>query len=401
MSAIHDVAGTRAGARVLSFDPLRDQPCSIVHVLSPGASGGLETVVHALARGHADAGHTVRVVTVSDDDAASRFLERFAGTDVHTSSLKARGRHYALERASARSLFRQLRPDVVHTHGNRSDVVDAAAARSVGIATATTVHGYTGSTLLNRVYGYVQRLHMRSFDAVVAVSTPLATALSSHVHPSRLHVIPNGFIPEAEPVDRLLARRRLGVNDDRFLIGWVGRLSPEKGPDVALAAISRLALFARQEALELAVIGDGPERTNLQRLALQLGIEPLVRWHSTRDDAALLMKAFDVLVLSSRTEGTPMVILEAMSARTPIIATRVGGVPEMLSSEEALLVPRDDPEALASAILDVMLARADAFTRAFRAGNVLSTRYDGAAWLERYAVLYRQLRLSTQWRQRC
>lgn len=401
MPALPDVAGPRAAARMLSFDPLRDQPCSIVHVVSPGAAGGLETVVHALARGHADAGHTVRVVAVSDDDAACRFLERFAGTGVHTDSLAVSGRRYACERAAARSIFRQVRPDVVHTHGNRPDVIDAVAARSVGIATATTVHGYTASTLRNRVYGYVQRLHMRSFDAVVAVSTPLAMTLSSHVDPSRLHMIPNGFIPDATPADRLLARHRLGVYDERFLIGWVGRLSPEKGPDVALAAIGRLALVARHEALELAVIGDGPERPNLERLARQLGVEPLVRWHRTRHDAALLMTAFDVLVLSSRTEGTPMVILEAMSARTPIIATRVGGVPDMLSSEEALLVPRDDPAALASAILDVLLARDAAYARAFRAANVLATRYDGAAWLERYAALYRQLRLWTQWRQRC
>ncbi len=401
MQAAHDSARPRVDAQVLAFDPMRGRPCSIVHVVSPGAIGGLETVVYALARGHAEVGHHVTVVSVADDEASCRFLDRFAGSDVQTMSLGAGGRVYLGERIAACSAFARIRPDVVHTHGLRPDVIDAGAARSIGIATATTVHGYTDSTLRNQVYGFVQRMCLRSFDAVVAVSTPLARVLASYVEPSRLHVIPNGFMPSASPADRLIARSRLGVHDGRLLIGWVGRLSPEKGPDVALRALARLVQGTHPGPLELAVLGNGPERPNLERLARQYGVESLVHWHGTRSDAPLLMAAFDVFVLSSRTEGTPMVLLEAMFAKTPIIATRVGGVPDMLTAEEALLVPSNDPDALASAIRSVLTNHDAASVRALKAADVLATRYDGRAWLDQYAALYGQLRVLTLRRQQC
>lgn len=368
------------------------QPRSIVHVVSPGPTGGLETVVQALASGHAEAGFTIRVVSVSDDANANRFLDRFARTNVFTESLGIRGRAYHRERAAARSLFRALRPDVVHTHGNRPDVVDAPVAHALGIPTVTTVHGYTGSSARNRVYGFLQRLRLPAFDAVVAVSRPLAAQLSSRVAPSRLYFIPNAFIPSQSLLDRMAARRRLGVHDDRFLIGWVGRMSREKAPDVAIAAMRRVLQLAPRESLELAMIGDGPDRAVLQERCRRTPLECVVRWHGLRPDVSRLMAGFDLLMLSSRTEGTPMVLLEAMAARTPIVATQVGGVPDVVSPDEAVLVASDDPDALATAILFVLFGPEQARRRAAHAAEVLSQRFDGHAWLDRYAALYNQIR---------
>ena len=173
-----DWRGSRPATHALTLERRLAEPCSITHVVSPGMVGGLETVVHALASGHADAGHTVRVVSIFDDDASRRFLDRFAGTDVLTESLHVSGRGYGRERAAAGSLFARVRPDVVHTHGLRPDVVDAPAARALGVATITTVHGYTASSLRTRLYAYIQRSCLRSFDAVVAVSNQLGRKLA-------------------------------------------------------------------------------------------------------------------------------------------------------------------------------------------------------------------------------
>ncbi len=377
------------------------RPISVVHIVSPGRAGGLETVVHALARGHAAAGHTVHVVSVSNDVADREFLDRFDDTGVHTESLGVRGRGYWRERAAARAFLRSTRPDIVHTHGNRPDVVDAPVARELGVPTVTTIHGYTDSTPRNRLYGLVQRMSLPAFDAVVAVSRPLATQLAARVDRLRLHVIPNAFIPRMTLLDRTAARRRLGVHDDRFLIGWVGRMSREKAPDIAIAAMHRLANLAPGAAMELAMIGDGPEREGLQARCRKSRIESLVRWHGLRHDAARLMAGFDLFVLSSRTEGTPMVILEAMAAHTPIVATRVGGVPDVVSADESLLVPRDNPDALAAAMLRVMHEPTSARARANRAAEIVATRYDGSAWLDRYATLYSRLRLQVEHRGPC
>jgi glycosyltransferase involved in cell wall biosynthesis len=351
----------------------------------------LETVVQALARGLANSGNRVHVVSVSDDPPASRFLERFAGTSVNTETLGAGGRNYPRERASFTKLVTRLRPSVVHTHGLRPDVVDASAARALGVPTMTTVHGYTDASLRTWLYGYVQRQQLHAFDAVVAVSAPLSRRLQPYVTPARLHVIQNAFARAEQLHDRDAARARLGISDARFVIGWIGRLSPEKGLDVLLEALARLADDAG-EPIALAVIGDGNDRRRMERCARSLGVADLIRWHGMQPSAATLMKGFDVFVLSSDREGTPMVLLEAMFAQTPIVSTRVGGVPDMLTAEEALLVPRRDSRALADAIRDVMRNPSPARCRAARAAERLAVNHGMDQWLSRYEELYRRVK---------
>ena len=106
-------------------------------------------------------------------------------------------------------------------------------------------------------------------------------------------------------------------------------------------------------------------------------------------DAARLIPAFDVLVLSSRTEGTPIVLFEAMAARVPVVATAVGGVPDVVGEREALLVPPDRPDALARAIASVREDPGSARARAAAAATRLATEYAVGPWVERYAAVYR------------
>jgi glycosyltransferase involved in cell wall biosynthesis len=141
----------------------------------------------------------------------------------------------------------------------------------------------------------------------------------------------------------------------------------------------------------LSFIGDGPDRTALTQRAEELGIAQHVRFHGRIRDAASFLRAFDVVALSSRTEGTPMVILEAMSAGVPIVATRVGGVPDMLSSQEAMLVPCEDPTALAGAIRSALTEPAASAERASRAHARLIAEFDTHAWLAQYETLYRSI----------
>jgi glycosyltransferase involved in cell wall biosynthesis len=277
-------------------------------------------------------------------------------------------------------------------------VVDASAARAIGVPTMTTVHGYTDASLRAWLYGYIQRQQLHTFDAVVAVSGPLSRRLQSYVTPSRLHVIQNAFAQTGRLQERDEARARLGIPDERFLIGWIGRVSAEKALDVMLEALARLADHVGT-SITLAVIGDGNERQRMERRARSLGVAELVRWHGTQPAAGTLMKGFDVFVLSSDREGTPMVLLEAMFAQTPIVSTRVGGIPDMLTPDEALLVPRRNARALADAIRDVMNNPSDARRRAKRAADRLAAHHGMEQWLARYEDLYRQLQRHPLWRE--
>jgi len=170
-------------------------------------------------------------------------------------------------------------------------------------------------------------------------------------------------------------------------IGWIGRLSSEKGPDIMIDAMQYLTDLP----VTLSVIGDGPDRSALTEQAHHLGVAASVRFHGRVVDAATLLPAFDLIALSSRTEGTPMVVLEAMSAGVPIVAPRVGGIPDMLSMNEASLVNTEDPRALADAIRATLADREAAAARATRAHARLVTEFDVQSWLTRYEALYRSI----------
>jgi glycosyltransferase involved in cell wall biosynthesis len=364
-------------------------PLTILHVTAPAEVGGLESVVTMLARGHGAMGHRVCVAALVDPAGGTHsFLDALEAQDVMVAPIALPTRAYGRERDAVRRLCVQLRPDVVHTHGYRSDVVDGSVARAAGIPVVSTVHGFTGGGMRNRAYEWIQERAFRDFDAVVAVSEPIVQRLARRgIERSRIHVIPNAFDGVAAVVERATARERLGIPSGDSAIGWVGRLSEEKGPDIF---VESLALLSRPLP-GVSIVGGGPDEAALRERAARLGVSGSVRWHGVVRGAGALLGAFDMLVLSSRTEGVPIVLLEAAAAGTPIVATRVGGVPSMFSDEEALLVPADDPRALAAAIDAVRSDPEAARARAEAARTRLERDFAPRPWLERYEELYRSL----------
>ncbi len=356
---------------------------------APAQVGGLESVVTMLARGHLAMGHAVCVAALVDPaGGVYPFLDALESEGVRTARISIPTRAYRRERAAVHDLCTELEPDVVHTHGYRSDVVDAGVARSLGIPVVSTVHGFTGGGTRNRIYEWVQERAFRDFDAVVAVSQPIVERLVRHGVPAgRVSLIPNAFDGAASVVERAAARERLGIPRDEFAVGWVGRLSEEKGPDVFIDAIPLLA-----EPLAAAtIVGDGPEEEALRERAARHGIAERLRWLGVVPGAGALVGAFDVFVLSSRTEGVPIVLLEAAAAGVPIVATGVGGVPSMFPDGEIVLVPPDDPRALAAAVDTVRADRDGARQRALAARRRLEADFAPGPWLERHVELYRSL----------
>ena len=372
---------------------IRPPRISILHVLAPGEAGGLESVVRLLAVGQRDTGHTVRVAAVVNDTVdAHSFVLSLRDAGIETTSIAIPSRAYLRECRSIGELCRQYRPAVVHTHGFRPDVLDAAVARRCGMPTVTTVHGTTGGGLKVGVYERIQRLAFRYFDAVVAVSRPLAERLAaSGVSRDRIHVVPNAYARRAPVQDRSAARRTLAIQNDSFVVGWVGRLSREKGLDILFDAVAQLSRLCPA----VSVIGDGPERETLGAQARALHLADQIRWHGLIHDAADVFPAFDVFVLSSRTEGCPIVLFEAMAAGVPIVAARVGGVPDVLSSREALLVRANDPAALAEGIGAVYRDQESARERAVAARERLRSEFPPAQWLARYDAVYRRIQTSS------
>lgn len=361
----------------------------ILHVYAPTEAGGLDRVVEGLATAQASAGHRVAVLAIhlgERREVPSILRLRQSGVRLHETVVTPRA--YAVEWRNMRRLCRELRPQIVHTHGARCDVIDGLAARSLSVPTITTLHGRTGGGLKWRVFEWTQHRAIRQFDAIIAVSRPqLDYLIADGFRGDRVHLIPNAYTPVGVPIDREKARRQLAALPGVPLIGWVGRLSDEKGVDVLIDALPLL----RDLPLQVAVIGDGPRAAAVRRRAADRGVDHRIRWHGIIPDAARLFGAFDLFVLSSRTEGTPIALLEAMAGKVPVVATRVGGVPDVISEAEALLVANEDVVALAGAIRACVADRIAATERAARASRRLTDGYGTEPWLSAHEGVYRDV----------
>jgi glycosyltransferase involved in cell wall biosynthesis len=359
-------------------------PLRVLHVLAPAETGGLESVVRGLAGGLSERGHRVVVGAVIAPGARHRFVEesRAAGVDVRALEIPTRA--YGLERRTVGRLIAELGAEILHTHGYRPDVVDRGVARRAGIAAVTTVHGFIGGSWKGRIYERMQVRAFKRFDAVVAVSGVLRDQLLERgVRSDRLHLVANAWSGEP-PISRDEARRRLDLPSDAVVVGWIGRLSPEKGPDLAVRTVALLPA-----SVSLSFVGDGPERETTIRLAEELGVSGRIRWHGSLPGAGSLLRAFDAVLLSSRTEGTPIVLLEAMAAGVPVVATAVGGVPAALLPGAGTLVEPGSVEGLAAALVSVVEgARASSVPPQVTAGMSEARK----KWLDQYESIYRSFR---------
>jgi len=271
-------------------------------------------------------------------------------------------------------------------------VIAGAVARAHRVPTVSTVHGFTGSGRNARVYEAVQCMALRRADAVIAVSRPLVCRLiRSGVPRERIHCVPNGFAPPEHTLERSAARQKLGIHPDACVAAWVGRLSREKGPDVMLDAISKC-----DPSWRFSIVGDGPERDRLRQQAARLNIGDRITWHGFVSNAGSLLRAFDAFVLSSRTEGTPIALFEAMHAGVPVVATRVGGVPDIVASAQALLVPSEHPRMIAQALEEISRGRSAAAQRSLLARARLLHSFNFATWLASVDAIYDGVRTTHQ-----
>lgn len=359
----------------------------MLHVTAPAPAGGLESVIQTLVPAQAARGHAVAVVAVvvPGDTAAQHLFEPLRSVPARLEAVELPARAYLREGRALARIAREHDADVLHTHGYRSDVVGGMVARAVRRPCVSTVHGFVGGGGRGRLHEHVQRRMLRRFDAVVAVSAPLVDGLAAAgIARERIHLVPNAWAPARPSLPRAEARSTLGLEPDRLHLGWVGRLSQEKGPDVAVRA---LAAMERTD-VTLTFVGDGPLRKEAAALAAELGVADRVAFTGLVAGAGRLLGAFDVLLLSSRTEGTPMVVLEAMAAGVPVVATAVGGVPDVLSGVGELVAP-ERPRELAEALERALGDPQRSAGLAERARERMHERFAPGPWAAAYERVYR------------
>lgn len=321
------------------------------------------------------------------------FFERFGDLGVGRAEVAA-------NRLSARALVatvrlvRRLGVRVIHSHGKGAGVHGRLAARLTGVSAVHTLHGihYEGYPRpLAALYLSLERQLARWTRTIVNVSaTQAAEALALGLcEPARSVTIVNGVDLDAQ--DRLLAdtpipRERLGLAADLFVLGTVARFDPVKRLDALVGAVRSL----NRPGVGLLLVGGGPEGARLRGLAAAARLDGRVSFPGWVDDPARVYPALDLYVSTSRKEGLPYAVLEAMGAGLAVVATDVPGHRDVVRhGETGLLVPAGDVPALAAAIGALM----DDPARRRRLGQAGRTRvrqeFDVGAMVEKTAMIYR------------
>jgi glycosyltransferase involved in cell wall biosynthesis len=312
----------------------------ILHVIQEMRTGGAERVVVSLARGAQAAGHPVAVAS-----APGELLDELDG--VERFPLQVLGRRPTAVPVAALQLRRALRkwqPHVVHSHNPGMGIVTSLATLRGRVPNAlVSVHGVPEEDW--RRTAKVLRL---AGLPVVACGPGVEAALAEHGLRAAA-TIWNGVSPAPPPAERADLKRIWRIPPEHKLVLAVGRLVPAKNHALAIQA------FAEVDDATLVIVGEGPLRGELEEEARRAGVHDRVVFAGLRPDARALIGAADAIVVSSRSEGLPMVVLEALAAGTPVVATAVRGVREILEDERnALVTPPEDRLRLAQAVQRVV-----------------------------------------------
>jgi glycosyltransferase involved in cell wall biosynthesis len=362
----------------------------VANLATSGGFGGPEWQMLGLATALPDA-YRSRFLLFPERGKSRPFWEELRRHGVEAAILES---NWPRLRATVREVASRLRSagaDVLCCHGYKADIIGYLAARRVGIPSVSVSHGWTGASPRVKVYEAADRRVIRWMDRVVAVSEGQAAKVRrAGVRPERVAVIHNavhaGRFDAVDPAGRD-ALHALFPRAPGLVVGAIGRLSPEKGFDQLILAARTLA-DARPD-VGFVLFGEGPLREALRGQVVRAGLEGRFVLAGHRADIDRFLPHLDVLAMSSHTEGLPCVLLEAMAAGVPVVATAVGGIPEAVADgASGFLVPPGDPAALADRIGRLL---ADEGLRRGVAGRARGRVREGftfAAQAEAYARLF-------------
>jgi len=294
-------------------------------------------------------------------------------------------------------VLRQIRPDLVHTHTAKAGTLGRVAGRLAGVPTSLhTFHGHVlegyFSWPATQLFLGIERALARQTDRIITVSPRLRQAILAMGigQPEQVVVVPLGL-----ELDRFLRtppapaglRPALHLTPGIPLLGIVGRLAPIKDHPALFRALTLLE--AGSQAPHLVVVGDGERREELGRLADELGLASRIHFLGWRSDLEAILAELDMVICSSRNEGTPVALIEAMAAGVPVVSTDVGGVGDLVVHDETgWLVPPGDPPALARAIQGLLADPALRARLAVAARPAALSRHDVKGLIHRMETLY-------------
>ncbi len=298
------------------------------------------------------------------------------------------------------NLLKKKRFDIVHTHTSKAGLLGRLAAKLA--KTPVIIHtphghvffGYFGQGK-TKVFLFLEKLASRITDRLVALTRQEKEDYVSFrvAEENRCVVIHSGIeldkFTELPPGEKHNIKSRLGIPADSLVVGTAGRLATVKGPEVLIEAARHI--LAKKTSVFFVFAGDGDLRPRLERKTAELGIEKHVAFLGWRDDIARILSLYDIFVLPSLNEGMGRVLAEAMALGKPIVASRVGGIPDLvIHGKNGFLVPPKNPEELATSI-GILLEDSEKRAEMGKSGKAMASHFSKEKMVEKIAKLYEEL----------
>lgn len=318
----------------------------VLQIVGNAIVGGMENYVARLVERLPRERYAVSVLAPFESPFTDRLRE--FGADVFITQVTDEPSWQSIQLASA--LVQSRAVDVIQSHLPNAHVLAALAGRLTGRPVLATVHGRAMTTLDIEV----QRL-AGSHLAVVCRQSYFQ-ALGIGIDPRHVHFVPNGvdvdrFRPQHERAGAL--RTRFAIDAAAPLVGFIGRLSAEKGPDLFLRGA--LSIRAQCPDAQFVLVGDGAMLKQLQVFASRFGIADAVHFAGSQDDMPAVFNELDVVVSSSLSEAMPLAVMEAMASGVPVVACKVGGIPDLIEhGVTGWLAPEGDYDELATRVVDLL-----------------------------------------------
>jgi glycosyltransferase involved in cell wall biosynthesis len=384
-----------------------------MRIISRMNVGGPSIHVSLLNAGLTDEGYDCLLVTGSEGASEGSLRDLAESRGLRLAVVPELGREIApwsdfITAVKLYRLMRRERPQIVHTHTAKAGFVGRIAARFAGVPVVLhTFHGHVFhgyfSPVKTRLFLLMEQLGARLSTRIITISPRLREEIAAYgvTNAANIAVIPLGF--DLDPFARQPRgtgdfRRSIGVTAEANLVGAVGRLVPIKNIPLLLQATS---IARRQDPqFHLVIVGDGELRQELGAQAEALGLADTITFAGWRRDLPNVYADLDVVVISSDNEGTPASLIEAMATGCPVVATKVGGVPDLITDGvTGLLVPPGDPMALADTLLALFREPEQTRQMAERAQRQVLERHQASRLVADVDRLYREL-LATPGRRR-
>jgi glycosyltransferase involved in cell wall biosynthesis len=359
----------------------------ILHLISSGGMYGAEAVILNLSRTLNQQGHTSLLGIFSNSTNPNLQLHELAQQEgIESHLISCRGQLDRTVPATIRALAATTAADLIHAHGYKADVYAYIAMRRSNTPLVSTCHTWYDDNRLVWLYGVIDRRVLRRYAAVIAVSDDVRQRLlHAGVPTNHIHFIRNGI--DLRPFTNATPSLRHLAAPEGLLIGWVGRLTRDKGPDLFLQAIAQLRpTFPTARYI---LVGEGPFRPECERLITSLALTDIVHLLGQRSDMPAVYASCDLLVSSSRLEGLPMAILEGMASTLPWVAPHVGAIPLAIhDGQNGILIPPENVEVLANSMARLMQSPEERARMGAAARRLTESEFSAERMSEDYLRVY-------------